>query len=444
MKLSLRRGRRSLAAAALLGVGAMTLAACSGSSEPESSATGGGGGSTSTEFTYLGQTQNTTIVGTLEALAQNQCAAEEASTPLTSDAIDGTTWDQQLQVYAANDALSNMSMAAGTPALMQDFIGAGKVLNLTEAFANLGMDNPILPAAEATLKQLYNSDSLYALPTEYNIEGFWYNKQLLADNGIEPPTTWSGLVDAAATLDAAGVQPFVAAGSDGWPVTRLVGDYIFRSLGPDALQKVADGEAKLTDPDYVAAADAVAELGQAGYFGPAAGSVDYNTAMNQFLTGGGAFFYMGSWALANFNDETQNQIGVDNIGYMPFPEVEGGSGSIDEVPANAGIPVMFTTSDYTDDIGQWLMCIAENYGNVALAEFGQVTGFQVTEIPADQSALTTLVQDQIANATGSVLWFEAAFTSEGTTVSQTNGGGLASGNLSGEEFMKLVQAANEG
>ena len=38
------------------------------------------------------------------------------------------------------------------------------------------------------------------------------------------------------TLKAAGVQPFAADGKDGWPITRLVGNYIARDLGPDALQ----------------------------------------------------------------------------------------------------------------------------------------------------------------------------------------------------------------
>ncbi|MDN4471718.1 ABC transporter substrate-binding protein [Demequina zhanjiangensis] len=441
--------RATLAAIALTGVGALTLAACSSGGDTDTSSSGseGSGGSeatTSTEFTYLGQTQNSTIVNTLTSLESGACSAAADGTPLVPDAIDGTTWDQQLQVLAGSDALSNMSMAAGTPSLMQDFIDAGLVLNLSEAFDELGVDGAVLPAAEATLKQLYQTDDLYALPTEYNIEGFWYNMDLFDQAGVEPPTTWSELEDAAAALDAAGIQPFIAAGSDGWPVTRLVGNYILRDLGADALQMVADGEASLTDPEYVAGADAVAALGDAGYFGPAAGSIDYNTAMNQFLTGGGAMFYMGSWALGNFNDPEQNQIGAENIGYFAFPEVEGGAGSISETPANAGIPVMFTTANYTDDIGEWVKCVAENYGNVALAESGQVTGFTVTETPADQSALTTMVQDEIASATGSVLWFEAAFTSEGTTVSQTNGGGLATGALSGAEFMELVQAANQG
>lgn len=439
--------RRSLGAIALAGAGILVLSACSGGSdEPDApSSDGGDARTTSDEITYLGQTQNTTIAGTLEALQGGMCATAAEGTPLVTDAIDGTTWDQQLQVLAGQDALSNISMAAGTPALMQEFIDAGKVVNISEELEKLGVADAVLPAAEDTLKALYNSDSVYALPTEYNIEGFWYNQTLLDEAGVtDLPETWTDLVEAAAALEAADIQPFIAAGSDGWPVTRLVGNYIFRDLGPDALQRVADGEAALTDPEYVAAADAVAALGESGYFGDAAGSIDYNTAMTQFLTGDGAFFYMGSWALGNFNDPEQNQIGAENIGFLPFPEVEGGAGSAGQVPANAGIPVMFTTAGYTDDVAEWLECVATGYGNTALNEFGQVTGFAVDEIPADQSALTTLVQDEIAGAEGSVLWFEAAFSPEGTTVSQTNGGGLATGSLSGQEFMELVQAANAG
>ena len=190
-------------------------------------------------------------------------------------------------------------MAAGTPSLMQEFIDAGQVVNLTDDArrARRGGRDPAGGAVDYR-GAVRRRRSLYALPTELNIEGFWYNKQILADNGIEAPTTWDDLVDAAATLKSAGVQPFSAAGKDGWPVTRLVGNYIFRDLGPDALQKVADGDAKLTDPEYVAAADAVAELGSRGLLRRrASGSIDYNAAMNQFLTGDAAFFYMGSWAL---------------------------------------------------------------------------------------------------------------------------------------------------
>jgi len=197
------------------------------------------------------------------------------------------------------------------------------------------------------------------------------------------------------------------------------------------------------DPEYVAAADAVAELGKAGYFGDAIGSVDYNAAINQFLTGQAAFFYMGSWALANFNDEEQNQIGADNIGFAPFPAVDGGEGSIDQVPANVGIPVMFSQKGADDATTSWIKCIAENYGDAVLEGSGVVSGFALATEPTDLPPTTQLVQDTIKNAPSSVLWFEALFTSKATSVSQTNGGALVNGSISGADFMQLVQAAND-
>lgn len=430
------RLRRLSPAIALVGVGVLALSACSGAAEAPA---GGSNG----EFTYLGQTENTTIVNTLTTLGEDACAADEKTAALKTDDIAGTQWDQQLQLLASQDSLSDLSMAAGTPSLMQQFIEADQVLNLSDALDELGVADRIQPAAESTIKALYGNGDLYALPTEFNIEGFWYNKELLAASGVEAPETWDDLVSAAAALKADGVQPFSAAGKDGWPITRLVGDYIFRDLGPDALQKVADGDAKLTDPEYVAAADAVAELGAEGYFGDAIGSVDYNAALNTFLTGKAAFFYMGSWALANFNDPEQNKIGADNVGFARFPAVEGGAGSIDQIPANVGIPVMLSKKGYDDDTKAWLTCIAENYGDTVLADSGVVSGFVVDNPPADLPETTQTVQDEIANAPSSVLWFEALFSSKGTSVSQTNGGALVSGSTTGADFMGLIQAAND-
>src|SRR5699024_5822957 len=75
------------------------------------------------------------------------------------------------------------------------------------------------------------------------------------------------------------------------------------------------------DPEYVRAAQAVADLGEAGFFEEGVGSIDMDTSTHQFLTGDAAMFYMGSWALSDFNNEEGNDIGAENIGFMPFPEV---------------------------------------------------------------------------------------------------------------------------
>jgi raffinose/stachyose/melibiose transport system substrate-binding protein len=395
------------------------------------------------QFAYLSQTENTTISTILTSLSTTQCTDAQAAAPLSVTNSPGATFDQKLQLLGGQDALPQAFMAPGTPSLMKQLISSGKVVDIGAQLESMGLSDQILPAAASTLNALYGTTSIHALPTEFNIEGIWYNKKILADNGIAVPATWDDLTSAATKLEAAGIQPMAASGKDGWPITRLIGDYLFRSLGPDALQKVADGQAKLTDPDYVKAADAIGQLGKAGGFGKAVSSVDYNIAMNLFLSGKAAMFYMGSWALANFNDPKQNTIGVDNIGFMPFPAVAGGAGSVDQVPANAGVPLVLGAKDYGTNQQAWLKCIANDYGDAVFKDQGVISGFKTTNATSD-SPVTKIVQDTIASATSSVLWFEALFSAKGTNVSQQNAAQLANGSITGAEFMQLVQAANAG
>ena len=56
-------------------------------------------------------------------------------------------------------------------------------------------------------------------------------------------------------------------------------------------------------------------------------------------------FYMGSWILGELNDPKQNQIGLENVGFFPFPRVAGGKGRRRSIPMNAGQP----TSDQPEE-----------------------------------------------------------------------------------------------
>src|SRR5256886_7172848 len=167
--------------------------------------------------------------------------------------------NQQVQLLAGSGALPvlyNTPPADLVASLTKD----GEVLDIESTFNQLGVTQELVPAAVTLIKQVFNG-KLIALPFELNIEGFWYNKQIFAQHNLQPPQTWDELVQIAASLQQKGIQPFAASGKQGWPLTRLVGNYIFRSLGPDALQSVQSGQAKLTDTAYVAAAQAVANLG---------------------------------------------------------------------------------------------------------------------------------------------------------------------------------------
>jgi raffinose/stachyose/melibiose transport system substrate-binding protein len=359
--------------------------------------------------------------------------------PLKVETVPQTNLDQKLQLLAGQNSLPVMYAAGNAPDLTKTLDKSGNVLDFEKALTDLGAIDDIEPAAISTIKALYGG-KFNVLPYQYNIEGIWYNKQIFADAGIETPQTWDELVAAADTISKTGVTPFAASGEQGWPLTRLVGDYIFRDLGADAMQKVADGDAKLTDPEYVKAATAVAELGAKGYFGQGVGSIDYDTAAQQFLTGKAAMFYMGSWILESMNDPEANQIGSDNVGFMPFPAVDGGQGSVDEYPANVGLPSTLNAKLYNDKVGDWLGCIAENYGSASLEKDGTISGFKSNTEVTGIAPLTQEIQTTISESTSSVLWFEALFSTKATTTSQTNAAQLVTGAISPEDFMRLVQA----
>jgi len=432
-----RRLRAGLAGMAML---LLAVTACGGGG----SSSGGGQAATSgardpSAFTVLSNAENTTVPGELKKLAAGACATENKALPLQIQTVPQTSLDQKLQLLAGQKALPAMFAAGNAPATTKALVKAGDVADLQTELTKLGVINDVEPAALSTIKNLYGG--FYVLPDEFNIEGIFYNKKIFAQEHISVPQTWDQLVSDAATLHSKGIQPFSASGQQGWPITRLVSGYLYRSLGPDALSAVASGTAKLSDPQYVKAAQAVAALGAKGYFGKGVGSIDYDTSVNTFLTGKAAMLYMGTWVLANISDPKADTVGASNIGFMPFPAVAGGAGGIDQYPANVGLPFTFGAKTLGPKVSAWLKCIVQNYGTGVLKDYGTFSGFTPgTPVPG-LSALQTQVQQTMASSKQSVLWFEALFSTQATTVSQQNAAPLVNGSMSPGAFMNTVQAA---
>ncbi|MFI8423550.1 ABC transporter substrate-binding protein [Streptomyces sp. NPDC085479] len=428
---TIRARRLTLASAGVMSL-ALLATACGGS--------GGGTAAAPKEFTYLSVTENTTTRTALTTLSKGACKAENDALPLKVETIPQAQLDQKLQLLGGQNALPVMFAAGNAPALTKQLAKGGKIAEVELELKRYGGLDQLEPAAVSTIKALYGG-KLLALPYEYNIEGFFYNKKLFRENGIAVPGTWDELLAAADKLNAKGIQPFSASGAQGWPLTRLISGYLYRSLGPDALDRVDAGGAKLTDPPYVKAAEEVAALGKKGYFGKGVGSIDYDTAMNQFLTGKSGMFYMGSWALANIADPEQNKVGAENVGFMPFPAVKGGKGSIDQYPSNIGLAVTLGAQNIDDKTGAWVDCVARNYGTTALRDHGTISGFKVNTPVKDANEVTTTVRETISSSKQNVLWFEALFSTKATTVSNTSAPGLVNGSVSPQQFMETVQDA---
>jgi raffinose/stachyose/melibiose transport system substrate-binding protein len=430
----LRAGLISVAA----GTALLTLAACGGTGS-SSAASGAAGPSDPHAFTFLNITENAQVGTEMKQLAAGACAAENKALPLQVQDVPQASLDQKLLLLAGQNALPSMYAAGNAPATTKTLVKGGDVVNFQTELATLGVLGDVEPSAISSIDSLFGG--FYVLPTQLNIEGIFYNKKIFAQDGISVPQTWSQLVADAAALQAKGVQPFSASGQQGWPITRLISGYLYRSLGPDALSAVANGTAKLTDPQYVAAAQAIASLGSKGYFGKGVESIDYNTSVNTFLTGKAAMLYMGSWVLSSVADPSQDTIGASNIGFMPFPDVSGGAGSVSQYPANVGLPYTLNAKTLGPKSAAWLKCIVQNYGSVSLKNYDTFTGFVSNPPVTGLTPLETQVQQIITSTKQSVLWFEALFSTQATTVSQQDAAPLVNGSMSPGAFMSAVQSA---
>ncbi|HWS51213.1 MAG TPA: extracellular solute-binding protein [Microbacterium sp.] len=432
--------RRSVAALGLALAAVMPLAACAGGGDTPSGDGAGSGGTDPEKFTVMTANENPVLEEQLDMLAAGACKTENEALPIEHQKVAQADTVQKVTLLASQDALPTHTIA-GTALIRPDgdLNAAGLVADLQAALEGADAWDNVLPAAASTVEQVYGG--FYSMPYQYNIEGIFYNKQLFADNGIEEPQTWDELMEASATLQDAGVVPMTEAGANGWPLTRILGMYIFRNVGPEAMAAIRDGDAKLTDPEYVAGAQALADYAEAGYFGEGFSTRDGDTSSNMFLTGQAAMTYDGTWLLSAINDPERNQIGGENVGFMPFPAVEGGEGSIDQYPANAGAPMIVNAKQAGPKVVDWISCIAENYGQQALQEAGVISGFAVNGEVTDISENTAEIQERIAEIDETTLWFEALFDPKSNSLASTNVTLLTTGQMSPEDYMTELQAS---
>lgn len=198
-----------------------------------------------------------------------------------------------------------------TPPNWQTLIDAGLLADLTgQAFVQ-NYD----PAATQDACS-YNGKAYCVNLGRVSYSGIYYNKDLFAANNVEVPTTWSELVAACETFNAAGTPCMTAGGKDGWPI--FVGAYgLIGSVYPDQaalVQGLWDGSIKWNDAKSLEMwekmkvyAQDMMESGASGIAGDA--------APGRFASGAVAMFPGGTW-YGSAIEAAQPEF---DWGYIPFP-----------------------------------------------------------------------------------------------------------------------------
>lgn len=163
---------------------------------------------------------------------------------------------------------------------------------------------------------------VYAMPIDNGYIGFYYNKTLLADNGLEVPRTLSELKAVSEALKAKGIPAFATGAKDlsvaYMPLIALFSETVF-GKNPDWSKDRDSGSIQIAaDPDWKLAFDLHKDYVYGYSDIQNAFNLSYDDSNAMLAQGKAAFYGNGSWAL-----EPIRQVGPDaDIGLMAFPVSE--------------------------------------------------------------------------------------------------------------------------
>jgi xylobiose transport system substrate-binding protein len=323
---------------------------------------------------------------------------------------------------------------------LDDYVEAGKLVELDGM-----LGTHFLPSALAAGKV---DDKLVGLPCRGTQPVFlFYNKKVFADAGVRPPTTYAELTGLVKTFTKKGVTPFALAGnaSSSWTELMWVEYLVDRLAGPALFDKIQNGDwSQWQDPAVLKAARMIEELVDSGAFGKNFGSVNYGAGGTSTLLNKGkaAMVLMGSWEYATQQSEDPD-FAENDLGYVPFPSVEGGNGDPKSVVGNPSNYISVTTAAAKDTAMEFLRTTYSDSYVQGLIEKGEVpvtTGAEALLAKAPDPAYAKFQYDLVQQAPSfTQSWDQALGLTLGTPL-LTEIQKLFNGQSSPERFVGAVLA----
>ncbi|GAB3647776.1 type 2 periplasmic-binding domain-containing protein [Glycomyces tarimensis] len=360
----------------------------------------------------------------------------------------GLTFDiQAIENEAFKDRLGTATQSGDTPDLFQTWGGgvlaeqveAGLVQDLTGR-----LDDCIDNVNPIALEPYTIDGKLYGVPFDAGVVGFWYNKDLFAEAGIEqPPATWSEFTDAVEALKAADIAPIALAGADKWPAHFYWTYLSMRLVGLDGMDAAAES-GDFSGEGFVQAGEMLTELADMEPFQPGFESATYGEADGQAAhmgEGVTAMELMGQWAPTTQADASGTEGLGDSLGFFPFPEVEGGQGTTSEYLAGGnGFAVGADAPEEVTDFLCFLMSEENQSREVADGGFTTVSSNPEAVVP-EMDANTQAVVDALGTATGTQLYLDQAYPPAIGGVINEATEGLILGQLTAEEMVTMINDA---
>jgi raffinose/stachyose/melibiose transport system substrate-binding protein len=232
--------------------------------------------------------------------------------------IPGNTFPSVVQTKWATGARPDILEWHGNEADLLSLDGAKNMVDLSSL--------PFVKK-EGTLAQLsgnINGKTYAATIGQLSVYGIFYNKQVLAKAGLQPPTSYADLASDCATLKAKepGVTPLFEAGGDQWPPASLEA-YLYTAqynANNTYAKAILSGSAKLSDPSgpFVAGMKSYVSLRNSGCFNSDASTATWAQSLKAVLDGQAAMVANTSDSIPLLDADANGNLTklVDTVGFV--------------------------------------------------------------------------------------------------------------------------------
>lgn len=217
-------------------------------------------------------------------------------------------------------------------AVLWTYARAGLLRNIAPELEGEWMESFATPAA----LELYGQNGeYYGVPWSWGAVGIFYNKALFAQAGLDPenpPTTWDEFLGVVQTLKDAGITPISLGESEKWPGHFWWVYLALRHGGADAFLNAYNRTGTFADAPYIQAGESLNELIALDPFPAGFLGMTYPQQAAMIGNGQAAMELMGQWAPGVQAGYSESGEGLgDDLGWFPFPMVEGGAGHPQDV-----------------------------------------------------------------------------------------------------------------
>lgn len=348
------------------------------------------------------------------------------------EANPSITVDMAAKPGAQFATLLKTALVGGTAPDVLSVIGAGNARDTRGYMRPIGDKLDISQLTAVARNAVVFDDDVWGCPLDAYSFAVIYHRPVFREHGIEPPKSWDDLIAACRTLQDAGVTPFAMPAQD---VLLPFGAYMLAVnsvLGADALELLASGQRKLTDPDLVAAAQLLVDLQP--YYNKGFAAVPYAEGKALFAQGRAAMIVGGSGDYPSFVDMNPDA----DLGAFGFPSPDG-----DKQVTLSATNMVYTVNKKTKHVPQveaFIKWIATPDAQQIVADrLGLPTIRGVSKSGSGEDA--RFAKEMIAAGNPDTIQWTESTALIGTFTAASRSLGLFTGSLDAEAFASNIQRA---